>query len=109
MNDLLQRIADIDWQAVTEILDEKGYSGVPQLLPIQNCNELIQEYGNSDLYRKTITMEKYRFGLGEYKYFKYPLPEIIQILRQAIYPKAFTYCKYMDEDAKHENRISRQI
>jgi uncharacterized protein len=87
VNDLLQRIADIDWQAVTEILNEKGYSGVSQFLPIQKCNELIDEYDNSDLYRKTITMERHRFGLGEYKYFKYPLPEIIQILRQAIYPR----------------------
>ena len=75
MNDLLQRIANIDWQAVTEILAEKGYTAVSQFLPVQNCNELIAEYDNSDLYRKTITMEKYRFGLGEYKYFKYPLPE----------------------------------
>jgi uncharacterized protein len=108
MNDLLQRIANIDWQAVTEILDEKGYTAVSQFLPIQNCNELIDEYDNSNLYRKTITMEKYRFGLGEYKYFKYPLPEIIQILRHVI-PKAFSYCKYMDENAKHEDRISRQI
>jgi uncharacterized protein len=87
MNDLLQRIANIDWQAVTEILDEKGYTAVSQFLPIQSCNELIAEYDNSNLYRKTITMEKYRFGLGEYKYFKYPLPEIIQILRHEIYPK----------------------
>ena len=109
MNDLLQRIADIDWQAVTEILDEKGYSGVPQLLPIQNCNELIQEYGNSDLYRKTITMEKYRFGLGEYKYFKYPLPEIIQILRQAIYPKlspiANTWMKMLNMKTEFPDRF----
>jgi hypothetical protein len=44
MNDLLQRIANIDWQAVTEILAEKGYTVVSQFLPIQNCNELIAEY-----------------------------------------------------------------
>jgi hypothetical protein len=32
-------------------------------------------------------MERYRFGLGEYKYFNYPLPTIIQTLRETIYPK----------------------
>src|SRR6476646_3003646 len=86
MNDLLQRIANIDWQAVTEILAEKGYTAVSQFLPIQNCNELIAEYDNSNLYRKTITMEKYRFGLGEYKYFKYPLPILIHSIRNGVYP-----------------------
>lgn len=109
MNDLLQRIANIDWQAVTEILAEKGYTAVSQFLPIQNCNELIAEYDNSNLYRKTITMEKYRFGLGEYKYFKYPLPEIIQILRQAIYPKlspiANTWMKMLNMKTEFPDRF----
>jgi len=39
------------------------------------------------LYRKTITMERHHFGLGEYKYFKYPLPDLIQTVRRAIYPR----------------------
>jgi hypothetical protein len=49
MNDLQQRIADIDWQAVTKNMN-KGYSKVSQFLPIQNCDELIDEYDNFDLY-----------------------------------------------------------
>ena len=32
-------------------------------------------------------MERHRFGLGEYKYFKCPLPDLIQNIRTAIYPK----------------------
>lgn len=87
MKSLQERIVDIDWQAVTESMNEKGYAAVSQFLPIQNCNEFIREYDNSDLYRKTITMERHRFGLGEYKYFKYPLPDTIQTLRRALYPK----------------------
>ena len=109
MNDLQQRITDIDWQAVTENMNEKGYSGMSQFLPIQNCNELIAEYDNSNLYRKTITMEKYRFGLGEYKYFKYPLPEIIQILRHEIYPKlspiANTWMKMLNMKTEFPDRF----
>ncbi|HMH10093.1 MAG TPA: 2OG-Fe(II) oxygenase [Candidatus Nitrosopolaris rasttigaisensis] len=68
-------------------MNEKGYALVLQFLPNQYCEELIGEYDNSDLYRKTITMERHRFGLGEYKYFKYPLPDLIQTVRRAIYPK----------------------
>jgi len=71
-----EEISGIDWQRVTEELNEKGYALVSRFLPVQYCDELIGEYDNSNLYRKTITMERHRFGLGEYKYFKYPLPGI---------------------------------
>ena len=68
-------------------MNEKGYALILQFLPNQYCEELIGEYDNSDLYRKTITMERHGFGLGEYKYFKYPLPDLIQTVRREIYPK----------------------
>ena len=82
-----EKISGIDWQRVTEEVNDKGYALVLQFLPNQYCEELIGEYDNSDLYRKTITMERHGFGLGEYKYFKYPLPDLIQTVRRAIYPK----------------------
>ena len=82
-----EKISGIDWQRVTEEVNEKGYALVLQFLPNQYCEELIGEYDNSDLYRKTITMERHGFGLGEYKYFKYPLPDLIQTVRREIYPK----------------------
>jgi uncharacterized protein len=88
VNNIQEKIADIDWQqTVTEEMNEKGYSLVSRFLPVQSCDELIGKYDNSDLYRKTITMERHSFGLGEYKYFKYPLPDLIQTIRRAIYPK----------------------
>ena len=68
-------------------MHDKGYALVPGFLQSQYCKELISEYTNTDLYRKTITMERHRFGLGEYKYFRYPLPELIQTIRREIYPK----------------------
>lgn len=68
-------------------MHDKRYALVPGFLQSQYCKELISEYNNSDLYRKTITMERHRFGLGEYKYFRYPLPELIQTIRREIYPK----------------------
>jgi uncharacterized protein len=95
-----EEISGIDWQGVTEELNEKGYALVSRFLPVQYCDELIGEYDNSNLYRKTITMERHRFGLGEYKYFKYPLPDLIHTARRAIYPKlapvANTWMKVLD-------------
>jgi hypothetical protein len=87
LNIISEKISGIDWQRVTEEMNEKGYALVLQFLPNQYCEELIGEYDNSDLYRKTITMERHGFGLGEYKYFKYPLPDLIQTVRREIYPK----------------------
>lgn len=68
-------------------MNASGYSLVVQFLHDQDCKELIGGYDNEDLYRKTITMERHSFGLGQYKYFKYPLPDLIQNIREAIYPK----------------------
>lgn len=81
-----RKISGIDWQTVREEMNEKGYAQMSQFLSVQYCGELIDKYDNSDLYRKTITMERHRFGLGEYKYFKYPLPDLIQTVRRTIYP-----------------------
>jgi hypothetical protein len=88
MENIEEKIADIDWQqTITEEMNEKGYALVSRFLQAQSCDELIGKYDNSDLFRKTITIERYSFGLGEYKYFKYPLPDLIQTVRRAIYPK----------------------
>ena len=82
-----ETISGIDWQRITEDMNERGYALVLQFLPAQYCEALIREYNISHLYRKTITMERHSFGLGEYKYFKYPLPDLIQTIRTETYPK----------------------
>ena len=87
MNDIKENIGGLDWEMVTAEMNEKGYALVPQLLPVVVCEELISNYNEPGFYRKTITMERYRFGLGEYKYFNYPLPGIIQTIRKEVYPK----------------------
>lgn len=86
MNDIQQKISEIKVQKIAEEMDEKGYILLSQFLPVKYCKELIDNYDNKDLYRKIITMEKYRFGLGEYKYFKYPLPNLVHNIRKSVYP-----------------------
>ncbi|WP_310555717.1 2OG-Fe(II) oxygenase [Flavobacterium sp.] len=83
----MNRISDINWQIVTEEMHEKGYAIIPKLISSEQCTELIIEYNNPNSYRKTVVMERYRFGLGEYKYFNYPLPDLIQNIRESVYPK----------------------
>src|SRR5690606_33648995 len=67
-------------------MHQNGYAIIPNFLSGEQCETLKSNYNNSKLYRKTVTMARYRFGLGEYKYFTYPLPDIIQTIRTTIYP-----------------------
>ncbi|MEZ4974608.1 MAG: 2OG-Fe(II) oxygenase [Cyclobacteriaceae bacterium] len=69
---------------ISESLNTKGYAIVPSVLSALECQSLIENY-QSDLYRTVINMQRYRFGRGEYKYFKYPLPDTVQTLRQELY------------------------
>jgi hypothetical protein len=86
MKSIKDKIAAIDWKNITAEMNDKGYAIVPGALQNDDCNRLIHNYDETDLYRKTITMERYRFGLGEYKYFNYPLPGLIQTIRENVYP-----------------------
>jgi hypothetical protein len=81
-----EQIRTTDWRSLTQSMHDKGYAILPGLLTPDQCKELKQLYPQTNLYRKTVTMERYRFGLGEYKYFTYPLPPLIQTIRETVYP-----------------------
>lgn len=87
MEALESKLAEMPWANVGQELHEQGYSIIENVLDDQNCMELIQGFENQKLYRKVVDMERYRFGKGKYKYFKYPLPHLIKRLREYIYPK----------------------
>lgn len=88
------RIADAlhqtDWTAVANQMNDNGYAIIPRILTNEACDDLKGSYTSSTAYRKTIVMERYRFGLGEYKYFNYPLPTVLQQIRSAVYPHLAT-------------------
>lgn len=87
MGNLSSRIEETNWNQVTLNMNEKGYAVIPKFLSEQQCQELVDLYKKPDGYRKTVLMERYRFGIGAYKYFKYPLPKIIQTIREELYLK----------------------
>ncbi len=87
MENIQKKLSAVNWQNVSEEMSKKGFVIVPKILASETCDRLIDDYDKSSLYRKTITMERYRFGLGEYKYFDYPLPGLIQTIRENVYPK----------------------
>ncbi|MEO6329916.1 MAG: 2OG-Fe(II) oxygenase [Ginsengibacter sp.] len=86
MKNIKNRLSESDWQNLTTQMNEKGHAIIPSLLTGVECKQLIANYHQASIYRKTITMERFRFGLGEYKYFNYPLPPLIQTIRENVYP-----------------------
>jgi hypothetical protein len=85
--DIKQRLTQVDWQSAAGSLNEKGYALSPNILTAAECSALVNGYDDTELYRKTVDMDRHKFGSGEYKYFRYPLPGIIQELRENIYPQ----------------------
>lgn len=86
MSTINERLARYDWSAIETSLHTGGYAVVPSVVTKDECDGLIASYDVDALYRKTVIMERHRFGIGEYRYFRYPLPDIIADLRTAIYP-----------------------
>lgn len=83
---LSRRIADYDWPAIDTELDGFGAAKLPGLLAPADCDTLRALYDDDHCFRSRINMARYGFGRGEYKYFRYPLPDPVARLRQLIYP-----------------------
>jgi len=79
-------IKDLNWIDLTDELVEGGFATTGPLLKARQCRSLIEGYETAQ-YRSHIHMARYNFGRGEYKYFAYPLPELMQNLRQGFYEK----------------------
>jgi uncharacterized protein len=84
-NDIGQRVAATDWPRVAADLDQSGWALLPGLLTDSACLELASLYPDDGHFRSTIVMARHGFGRGEYKYFSYPLPPVIAVLRPALY------------------------
>lgn len=76
----------IDWPAIVADLDAQGWAVVPDLLAESQCDSTADLYEADAGFRSRIVMAQHGFGQGEYRYFAYPLPPLIQQLRTSIYP-----------------------
>jgi hypothetical protein len=84
--DVADRVNALDWEQVSQSLDAQGCATIEKLITPQECGSLAALYPADDLFRSRIIMGRHGFGRGEYKYFSYPLPDIIAGLRTSIYP-----------------------
>jgi uncharacterized protein len=81
-----RRLAGMDWESAAQELDAQGLAILPDLLSRAECEAVARLYADDQAFRSRVVMERYGFGRGEYRYFAYPLPDLIQDLRTCLYP-----------------------
>ncbi len=84
--DPASRVGQVDWPSLVEEVNAYGCALTPQLLTPDECRSISALYDEAEHFRATINMARYRFGSGEYRYFKRPFPELVEKLRAAFYP-----------------------
>jgi hypothetical protein len=75
-----------DWANIGRALDAHGNAVLPGFLTAEQCDALAALYPQEEGYRTRIVMARHGFGSGEYKYFAYPLPPLLDQLRHGLYP-----------------------
>jgi uncharacterized protein len=81
-----KRIDSLDWRGLKESLSANGYAVTSAVLTPAECDSVVALYHDDSRFRSQVIMERHRFGLGDYKYFANPLPEIVADLRVSAYP-----------------------
>jgi uncharacterized protein len=85
--EITHRVRGLDWARAAQDLDARGSAIVEGLLTPDECQALAALYPVDTIFRTRVVMARHGFGRGEYKYFSYPLPDIIAGLRAALYPR----------------------
>lgn len=99
------RIAQLDWPSIVASLDTSGWTTVQGLLSVSECRAIATSYQDEHLFRSRIVMARHGFGRGEYKYFRYPLPELVARLRAAIYPQLVALANRWNENISCGDRF----
>ncbi|WP_371130374.1 2OG-Fe(II) oxygenase [Phenylobacterium sp.] len=81
------RVGALDWPTALATLDAQGSAVLPGLLSPDECRAVAGLYGQEAGFRSRVVMGRHGFGRGEYRYFAYPLPDLVAELRTAIYPR----------------------
>jgi hypothetical protein len=85
--EIAQRVAALDWQGVTASLDADGHARISSMLTPEECASLTALYADGARFRSRIVMARHGFGRGEYQYFAYPLPDLVNEFRAELYPR----------------------
>jgi uncharacterized protein len=84
---IADRVDALDWSQAESELDAQGCAPLKGLLTPDECRVIAALYPEDACFRSRIVMGRHGFGRGEYKYFSYPLPELIAALRPVLYAR----------------------
>jgi hypothetical protein len=84
---IAERLNNVTWERVETDLDEYGGAVLERLLSSEECEAVAAMYPNDSDFRSRVEMAWHGFGRGEYKYFRYPLPQIVEEMRTHLYPR----------------------
>ena len=98
------RVAALDWTKLHEQLDGFGNAVIEGMLTPDECRAVSLLYPDDRQFRSHVHMARHGFGKGEYKYFRYPLPDIVAGLRTALYPRLATVANAWNERMGVERR-----
>jgi uncharacterized protein len=79
------RLDQIEWDRIALELAQQGWATTGPLLTPNERRELIAAYDDENLFRSTVVMARHGYGRGEYRYFTYPLPDLVSRLRERLY------------------------
>jgi uncharacterized protein len=94
---------------VSQDLDAQGNAKINHILTADECQSLSELYEKDDIFRSTVVMQRHGFGRGEYRYFKYPLPDLISTLRFAIYRHLVRIANRWNEAMHIDIRYPKQL
>lgn len=80
------RVNAIDWPTISCDLDAQGWAVLGGLITDREGADVVGLYDGGTGFRSHVVMARHGFGQGEYRYFSYPLPGLVQDLRTALYP-----------------------
>jgi len=86
-----------------------GYARVPGLLDDAACAALVAQYPDDERFRSTVVMERHSFGRGEYRYYRYPLPETVASLRTKLYRALVPMANRWNEILRLPERYPTQL
>lgn len=85
-NSISEQVRKFDWELVSNNLDAQGHAVTDRIFSPKECQSLASLYACDEMFRSRIVMGRHGFGHGEYQYFRYPLPGLIEQLRRTVYP-----------------------
>jgi uncharacterized protein len=100
----------MDWDTLARQIDADGFAVTPSpLLDAETCRDLRDGFGDDGRYRATIDMARFRFGEGQYRYFRYPLPPPVAALRGALYPPLAAVANQWQERLGERDRFPVEL